>query len=70
VFSSDKQLELFVGNDKNNNAFLSIDGEKSIPIDCKTKIIISKSPYMAKLIKIKPDNFYEILDKKIIERRN
>ena len=69
VFSSDKELTLTVGNDKNVNVYLSIDGESSIPVDSDTQIIISKSEYSAKLIKVKPDNFYEILNKKIIERR-
>ncbi len=68
VFSSDKELTLFVENDVNNNAFLALDGQFSIPIDNRTKIVISKSEYTAKLIKLKPDNFYEILNKKIIER--
>lgn len=70
VFSSDKELELSVGNDVNNNSYLSIDGADSIPINPDTKIIISKSKYKTKLIKLKPDNFYEILNKKILERRN
>jgi NAD+ kinase len=70
VFSSDKSLTLSVGNDKNNKSFLSLDGEQSIPINSDTEIVISKSEYSAKLIKIKPDNFYEILNKKILERRN
>lgn len=70
VFSSDKILTLSVDNDKNNKSFLSIDGEQSIPIKSDSDIVISKSQYTAKLIKIKPDNFYEILNKKILERRN
>lgn len=70
VFSSDKVLDVSVNNDKNNNAFLSIDGDESIPIQSNMHIIISKSNLTAKLIKIKPDNFYEILNKKIVERRN
>ena len=70
VFSSDKELEVTVGNDKNNRTFLSIDGASSVPINVNSKIIISKSEYKAKLIKLKPDNFYEILNKKILERRN
>ena len=68
VFSSDKELTLFVENDVHKNAFLALDGQLSIPIDNNTKIVISKSEYSAKLIKLKPDNFYEILNKKIIER--
>ena len=70
VFSSDKELKLTVSSDKNNNVYLSIDGESSIPVDTNTEIIISKSDFTADLIKVKPDNFYEILNKKIIERRN
>ena len=69
VFSADKELEVSVGNDKNNNAFLSIDGATSIEINSNSRILISKSDLTAKLIKLKPDNFYEILKKKIIERR-
>lgn len=70
VFSSDKELELCAFNDKDNNAFLSVDGAASIPINSNTKIIISKSEFTAELIKVKPENFYEILNKKILERRN
>lgn len=70
VFSGEKELILTVNNDKNNNSFLSIDGEESFKIDCDTKIRIKRSGYTAGLIKIKPDNFYEILNKKILERRN
>lgn len=68
VFSSDKELELTVSSD--SNAFLSPDGESSYPIDSGKRILISKSPNTAKLVKVKPDNFYEILNKKILERRN
>ena len=70
VFSSDKELEITVENDKNNTSYLSIDGEKSVTVTKNSKIIISKSEYFAKLIKIKPDSFYEILNKKLLERRN
>lgn len=70
VFSSDKELEITVENDKNNTSYLSIDGEKSVTVTKNSKIIISKSEYVAKLIKIKPESFYEILNKKLLERRN
>lgn len=70
VFSSEKELELVTKNDRNNTSFLSIDGEQSFEINSSTVVKISKSQYTAKLIKIKPENFYEILNKKILERRN
>ncbi len=69
VFSSDKEIELFVSNDVDNKCSISIDGDGSIKINSNTRIIISKSESVAKLIKIKPENFYEILNNKIIERR-
>lgn len=70
VFSSEKELTLVSNNDKNNNSYLSIDGEEAFEINSDTVIKITKSDLTAKLIKIKPDNFYEILNKKILERRN
>lgn len=70
VFSSEKELVLRVSNDKNNNAFLSIDGADSFKINSETVIKIKKSRFTARLIKIKPDNFYEILNNKLLERRN
>lgn len=70
VFSSEKELILTVNNDKNNNSFLSIDGEESFKINSQTEIKIAKSKFTARLIKIKPENFYEILNNKLLERRN
>lgn len=70
VFSADKKLVITVNNDKNNNAFLSFDGADSIQVSADKPVEISQSNKIARLIKIKPDNFYEILNKKILERRN
>lgn len=70
VFSSDKELFVSVDNDKNNCSYLSLDGSTLVPVNVGAGVRISKSDYYAKLITIKPDNFYEILNKKILERRN
>lgn len=70
VFSSEKEICITASNDKNNNAVLTIDGVDAYKIDSKSVIRISKSSHIARLIKIKPDNFYEILNAKILERRN
>lgn len=69
IFSSDKELVLTVTNDMNNCSVLNIDGEEGIEITSNTQIIVTKSEMKAKLIKLKPENFYEILNEKIIERR-
>lgn len=69
VVNSKNQLFVTISSDMNNSAVLTCDGEEPIEITSETKVALSLSPYTAKLVKIKPDNFYEILKKKIIERR-
>lgn len=69
VYSADKKLKITVCNDKNNTAYVSIDGEQSVPLFADTTVTISKSSLVTRLIKIKPDNFYEMLNKKLLERR-
>lgn len=69
VVNSESKLEVQVSSDVNNNAILTCDGEAPIKISGDDKVIVSLSPYRARLIKLKPDNFYEVLKKKIIERR-
>lgn len=69
ILRPDKNIVLYVTNDKDNESYLTLDGEEAIAIDVQTKVVVSLSEYRAKLIKIKSDNFYDILYKKIIERR-
>lgn len=69
VFSTDKELVIKAHNDHNNSPVLTIDGQKGIHLDENCKVSISVSETKTKLIKVKPENFYEILNKKIIERR-
>lgn len=64
-----KKLEVRTESDVSNNAIFTCDGEEPAIISSKTKVVVSLSEYKARLIKIKPDNFYEVLKKKIIERR-
>lgn len=69
VFPSTKALYVTVNNDVDNNSIFTADGKLPVQIDSSTVVRISKSAYTARLIKVKPENFYEILKKKIIERR-
>ena len=69
VVNSKNELFVTISSDLNNSAVLTCDGEEPIEITSSTKVVLSLSEYTAKLVKIKPDNFYEILKKKIIERR-
>jgi len=58
-----------INEDMNNNCSISFDGEKAIPIPHKAKIIIEKSDISAKFIRIKSDNFIDVLNSKLIGRR-
>lgn len=69
IFSTDKELVIRAYNDKLNQPILTVDGEDAITLDRDSEVRVRVSDTKAKLIKIKPENFYEILNKKIIERR-
>lgn len=69
IFSSDKELIIKAHNDKMNLPVLTVDGEDAITLDNYSEVRIRVSKTKTKLIKLKPENFYEILNKKIIERR-
>lgn len=69
IFSADKELVIKAHNDKNNMPVLTVDGEEGIILDPDNEVRVRVSDTKTKLIKLKPENFYEILNKKIIERR-
>lgn len=68
VVNSKFTLNISVRSDVSNNAILTCDGEEPVEIDQDCIVSVSLSDYKAKLIKVKPDNFYQIVKKKIIER--
>lgn len=69
IFSTDCELNIKAGNDKSDCPVLNIDGQEAIVLEDGQSVRIRVSDTKTKLIKIKPENFYEILNKKIIERR-
>ncbi|MDE6659096.1 MAG: NAD(+)/NADH kinase [Eubacterium sp.] len=69
VVGSNNTLLVEISSDVMNNAMLTCDGEEPIAVTTDTKVAVSISEYKARLVKIKPDNFYEVIKKKIIERR-
>ncbi len=48
---------------------ISADGEKTIELLPNSEIIISKSEYYAEFIRIKSDEFFDILNSKLTQRR-
>lgn len=54
---------------EDDKAFLSLDGKNNIPIKYKDELIIKKSSYCTNIIKTDNLNFYDILRKKMFEKR-
>lgn len=69
IFSADKELIVTANNDQNNSPIMTVDGQEAVNLTPGYQIHIKKSDITTKLIKLKPENFYEVLNKKIIERR-
>lgn len=58
-----------VSSDEKGNLYLSNDGEESILVESDCTIEISKAELTADFIRIKSDNFIDILYKKLAQRR-
>lgn len=69
IFSIDANLIIKAGNDKSECPVLNIDGQEMIELKSGYAVHIKTSDMKTTLIKLKPENFYEILNKKLIERR-
>ena len=69
IFSADKELIVTANNDQNNSPIMTVDGQEAVNLTPGCQIHIKKSDITTKLIKLKPENFYEVLNQKIIERR-
>lgn len=69
IFSTDKELIVKAGNDQLNSPVLNIDGQEAVTLKNDYVVKVKSSDMTTKLIKLKPENFYEILNKKLIERR-
>ena len=68
VFNEDSMI--CIKPTKNNQKIcISADGEKTIELSQNSEIIISKSDYYAEFIRIKSDEFFDILNSKLTQRR-
>ncbi|NLJ31796.1 MAG: NAD(+)/NADH kinase [Clostridiales bacterium] len=70
VFGPDARLSVQASSSYDSEIFLTVDGETSVQIQDGQKIDFYRSPQAAKIIKLKQDNFYEIVNAKLAERRN
>ena len=68
IFNPESTITV-INKDKKNNCSVSYDGEKAIPVPENGKVVINKSEISAKFIRLKPDNFIEVLNSKLVGRR-
>jgi len=69
VFGPDAKLSVRAHSDYESEIILTIDGEIFLKIPDGTKIEFSKSSGTVKILKLKNNNFYEIVTDKLGERR-
>ena len=68
VFNDDSVIRVKPINDS-QKVCVSPDGENAIELSPNSEIIISKSNYYAEFIRIKSDEFFDILNSKLSQRR-
>ena len=70
VFGPEAKLSVQASSNYDSEIFLTIDGETSIKIVDRQKIEFYRSNQIARIIKLKQDNFYEVVNEKLAEGRN
>lgn len=68
VFNEDSIIRVNPVN-CNQKVSVSTDGEKTIELSQNSEIIVSKSDFYAEFIRIKSDEFFDILNSKLSQRR-
>lgn len=65
VFSEEARLTVQTFLTADAKAYLSVDGDRAIPLCQGQQVTISRSPYTARLLKLKQHHFYQILNQKL-----
>jgi NAD+ kinase len=69
IIASEDSIQIKICNDGPINMELSVDGKMKMYLTPNHFIQIERSPYVTRLIKLSELKFFEILRKKIVERR-
>lgn len=69
IFDGHSSIEIRPKGKKKNEIFLTIDGEKSVPVNFNDKIRVCVANLSANLIRIKDKAFFHIINEKFIDRR-
>lgn len=68
VFNDKSCLTVKSSNNSYKEISVSTDGEKSVVLPSNTEISVSKSEFFAEFIRIKSDEFFDILNSKLTQR--
>lgn len=70
IFSPDNRLSMYLDESSmNSDLYLSFDGEETINVRMGDKIVIKKADRFAEFIRIKSDEFFDVLNIKLADRR-
>lgn len=70
IFGPDAKLSVTACSNYKSEMILSIDGDTFIQISDNQKIDFCRSEHTVRIIKLKDNNFYEVVNEKLAERRN
>lgn len=70
VVGGDACLTASIGSRSGGEAYLTVDGDEALPLAPASAVEVSRSPFTARLIKLKQDSFYAIINQKFAERRD
>lgn len=68
IFKADSEIDITVGNSDISLPIFSCDGEDGISMTENTRLTVTRSDKVSKIIRIKSDSFADILNRKLIER--
>lgn len=66
IFNRDAKLTALV---EKENAILTVDGEETVLLQAGDAVLVENASREAKLIKLKPTSFYDVLTEKLLNRR-
>lgn len=70
VFNQNAELEVRATCGEDSEIFLTVDGEAAVPVPKGSVLRIRRAPYAARIVRLKQNNFYEVLNQKLAERRS
>ena len=70
VFHQDAELEVYATCGEDSEIFLTVDGEAAVPVSKDGLLCIQRAAYVAQIVRLKQNNFYEVLNQKLAERRS